>query len=78
MSSARDADGNRESTLAQARRFFADNPGEVLYRTDLQVKFGCCQRTAGSVARALIAEGSVKREQLPRPPRRSRANPATR
>lgn len=66
-------DGERETALSRARRFFADNPGEVLLRGDVQLKFSCCKRTASSVIRALISEGSVQRSQLPRAPRRSQA-----
>lgn len=68
-----DADGNRETALARARRFFADNPGEMLTRSDLRAKLDCCPRTVRYVARTLIAEGSVKRDQLPRQPRPSQA-----
>lgn len=63
-----DADGNRDTVLNRARRFFRDNPDEVLTRDDVQVKFGCGPDMANLVARTLILEGVVTREQLPRPP----------
>lgn len=63
------ADGERVTVLSQARQFFIDNPGEVLFRQDLCLKFGCAPITAKIVARTLIQEGTVKRHQLPRPPR---------
>lgn len=68
-----DADGNRDTVLNRARRFFTDNPDEMLTRDDLQVKFGCGPEMAKLVARSLIQEGAVTRDQLPRPPRAPRA-----
>lgn len=62
-----DADGNRDTVLNRARRFFADNPDEMLTREDLQVKFNCGPDMASLVARKLIREGTVTRDQLPRP-----------
>jgi hypothetical protein len=68
-----DASGQRETILSRARRFFADNPGEILYREDLRLKFDCSAEMAKLVARTLIQEGAVERWQLPRPPRQSQA-----
>lgn len=63
-----DADGNRDTVLNRARRFFLDNPDEMLTRDDFQVKFGCGPDMANVVARSLIREGVITRDQLPRPP----------
>jgi hypothetical protein len=67
-----DADGNRDTVLNRARRFFGENPDEMLTRADIQVKFDCGPDMANLVARALIQEGAGTREQLPRPPRVTR------
>lgn len=66
MSITYDADGVRQTVLVRARRFFAANPEEMLTREDMQAKFGCSLSMANLVSRQLIAEGAVKREQLPR------------
>lgn len=75
MSTAYDPDGNRETVLALARRFFRDNPDEMLTRMDMQVKFSCGPDMASLVARQLIQEGTVTRDQLPRPPSKPRSSP---
>jgi hypothetical protein len=62
------ADKERDPVLARARQFFLDNPDEMLTREDLQVKFSCGPDVAGQVARTLIREGVVTRDQLPRDP----------
>jgi len=68
-----DAPGVRPDTvLAKALAFFDRNPDEILTRDDICLKWDCCPRTAGTVARALIREG-VPRAQLPRPVKPSRA-----
>lgn len=60
------ADKERDPVLARARQFFVANPDEMLTRGDLQVKFSCGPDVAGQVARQLIREGIVTRDQLPR------------
>lgn len=60
--------------LEVARDFFDRNPDEMLTRADLRLKLDCSLRTAHLVAKALIREG-VRRDQLPRDPRRPRARP---
>lgn len=61
---ATDAAGKPITALSQARAFFDRNPDEILTLADMQLKWGCKERTAKAVRSALLREG-VQRSQLP-------------
>lgn len=57
---------------SKAVAFFERNPDEILTRSDISEKFGCRHETACLVAKALIRNRIVRRDQLPRDDRNAR------